>query len=997
MAVVFAAIGAAIGSTTGAFLIMYAAELATAALILGSSAYSSAQRSRAKRQATAAYNAAQVDRLANVVTTTGKRQLVLGRCRVGGNAFFRGSTGQYNERFFMAVAIAGHEIDAVETVWFNDQALTLDANGWVQTAPYARTRTETRTIYSGLEEPAPAAPAEALPGTVQQIDGELRFSGRGADRRTSGQTTYQVNVTESFARVRWLLGSPDQAADAGLVAAFPSLWTADHRARGVAYLVAELLYDETAYATGIPTLTATVRGARCFDPRTGTTAWTENPAIMQRHVLLHPYFGKRSSLTAEEDARISAAANACDVAHNYGAGAVPLFRAALVAEYGTAARDLLDDLAQAMGGQWAHAAGQFHTRAGVYTAPVMTLTAADLATTTRSEDGSTSSQPVAISVHRARVDKVNSYTPVIWDSAQGFQRTTLAPVTSSALVAADGGSVLAQEIDLPAVFYAQQAQHVAGIAMRDARDPLVISASFTLRAWPLELFDVVGLTMPRYGWTAKPFMVLGRTIDGQGRVALTLKETAAAIYQPDAAFVASGYADNTALPNPWFVAPPTLGTPASGTAHLLLQADGTIVSRVWVTWAPIVDLSVLQAGGVQVQWALLAGDGNPLAWQALPQVPGNESGVYITGAPDGEVIAIRARARNTLAVGDWGAVTYHTVVGQTEPPPAFDFVAVLAQPDGTRQYEFGYTTTQQPADWLGCSIRYLPGTVAAPVWASMLPLQQASTHYTASPVEQNAPLEGAWTFAFRSLDRSGNLGPLQLVYATLAKRRSGSTYAEIPNDPAWPGTLASLVRVGSVLEAASATTWDTLPSTWDAWTTWAISPAASGSYTTPGLDLETTLAGQIDATVDALGVVTVELSTSADGSTWGAWQPASTVFVARWVRLRVTVAADGSNPLATLRALTWRVSAEVKREYLNDLAPGAFAGVYRLGTGDVRAPLANTYAVIRSATATVQDGSGGAWTWVRLDKDTTTGPRFQFRLAGALADPPLVDFEIEGI
>jgi hypothetical protein len=50
----------------------------------------------------------------------------------------------------------------------------------------------------------------------------------------------------------------------------------------------EFWYDETAFPSGLPNVTAIVRGARCFDPRTGATAWTQTPALMMRHVLTHP-------------------------------------------------------------------------------------------------------------------------------------------------------------------------------------------------------------------------------------------------------------------------------------------------------------------------------------------------------------------------------------------------------------------------------------------------------------------------------------------------------------------------------------------------------------------------------------------------------------------------------------------------------------------------------------------------------------------------------------
>ncbi len=340
----------------------------------------------------------------------------------------------------------------------------------------------------------------------------------------------------------------------------------------------------------------------------------------------------------------------------------------------------------------------------------------------------------------------------------------------------------------------------------------------------------------------------------------------------------------------------------------------------------------------------------------------------------------------------------YTVQGLRQPPPPFDFARVLAQPDGTREYQFGYTTTERPVDWLGASIRHTPGIVPTPDWDAMLPLQESSTHYTASPVELNAPLEGDWTFAFRSIDTTGNLSTPVVVSVTLSKRRSGSTYLEVSNDPAWPGTAAGLVRVGGVLEAESATTWDSDTTDWHVDMAWADAPVASGTYTTPTVDLETTLVGQIDATADALGAVTIEHSTSTDGgATWGAWQAASEAFSGRWVRLRVTVAGTVPEPLATLRSLSWRVSAEVVREYLDDVVPAALTGAQRIGTGDVRAPVAKTYAVIRAATATVQDSTGGAWSVVRIDKNHTTGPRFQFLRNGVLTDPQLVDFDIEGI
>jgi hypothetical protein len=953
--------------------------LVTAAFFVASTAYSSAQASKAKRKARDQYNASQVDRLVNVPGTVVPRELVLGRVRKGGHVFFRGSIGTNKEKFVMLVVLAAHEIDGVEQIWLNDVPVTLDGSGYVQTAPYLLSRRESGSVAGAV------APPEAIPGTIFT-------STDGGEVSLGTTTTYQYIVNTPKARIRAYLGAPGQAADAQVIADFPSLWTAAHRADGIAYLVCEFWYDETAFPSSLPTVTATLRGARCFDPRTGLTAFTENPAIQQRHVLTHPYFGKRAALGADEDARIVAAANACDILHNYGEGPLAMYRASLVLPFGSAARDGLDDLAQAMAGQWAYAAGQFFTRAGAYTAPVLAFTEADLAVVQRSADGSVSQQGIGISTHRARADKFNVVTPRIFDAAQDYKEVPVSPVKATALIVADGAE-LVQEIDMPAVFYAQQAQHVAGVSMRDARDPLTVVLSFKMSAYRAELFDTVTLTIPRYGWAAKEFIVTSRQWTLEGLIQLTLKETAAAIYQPDAAFVATGYADNTALTRPWDIQPPTITESdiSSGTDLLLRQSDGTIVTRVQVRWAPITDETLRFGGTVEVQWARID---SVLSWQTVRASPLDEQ-VRIVGAPDGARIVIRARTRNSLAVSDWTLQLPHDVVGKTEPPPPFDTFLVLAQPDGTRQYNFAYTTTPRPPDWEGAEIRYITGSVPSPTWEAMTPLQDDNTFYTASPVETNAPIRGEWTFACRSRDTTGNLSTARVITIDLGDRRLGAAFAEVDNDPTWPGTRTGFVLAGSFLEVLGSGTWDTIPTTWGAWNSWVASPAASPSYTFPALDLLATTSGQIDTTIDALGTVLVELRTGPDGTTWSTWGDASAPFTARWVQVRVTVTATGGEPIPVLRSASYIVSAETKSEYINDIVPAALTGLYRIGTGDVRAPLAKTYTLIRFATAIIQ--ASGDWTVTRIDKDTTTGPRFQFRNAGTLADPGLVDFYIEGI
>ena len=49
------------------------------------------------------------------------RKIIYGRARIGGNVVYLESTGDDNKYLWLVIAIAGHEIDAYEQVWFNDQ------------------------------------------------------------------------------------------------------------------------------------------------------------------------------------------------------------------------------------------------------------------------------------------------------------------------------------------------------------------------------------------------------------------------------------------------------------------------------------------------------------------------------------------------------------------------------------------------------------------------------------------------------------------------------------------------------------------------------------------------------------------------------------------------------------------------------------------------------------------------------------------------------------
>lgn len=726
---------------------------AYAITLVGTFALSSYQKRKAERAAKAQFDAAQVDRLVNLQGTVVQRTLVLGRTRVGGHCFFKSSVGQFKELFIMCIALAEHEIDGVEQIYLNDQPVDVNELGQVTTAPYGQSATisDQKISFSTTV----ILDHDPLPGSVSAIESPFGMvGGHEVQCSVNGREVtiinplpgwyftvyYQYAGFNSFVNIRWHLGSPDQTADGGLTAMLPGVWTWDHRARGVAYLVAQFIYNDGALPSGIPTVTAKIRSAKLYDPRDGVTRFSENPALMMRHVMMHPRFGKRTSMRASEDARIIAAANACDTGISYtGSDWVPTFRSAGVYLEGAPASDVLDDLAQAMAGKWAYAAGELFVRAGVYQAPVMSLTEADLAVVQTAADGSVSQSGISISPHLPRNEKVNTVAIRIWDQSANYVETPIQPFQSDALVAADGAQLF-QEVSMPGVFYAPQAYHIAGILLRDSRDPLRVTLTFKLRAWPLEIFDSIYLTLAHFGWVNKEFIIEDWRFSPQSGVILTMKETSAAIFQYGAGFLPGGYAPNTGLPKPWDIHPPSILSVDSGEGQLIVQNDGTILNSVLVKWAPIQDASIVNGGNVQVRFRVLP-DG---AWQTVT-VPGDATEARLTGVNDLDVILIIARTSNTIAASDWSTQIIHTVIGKTEPPPNVENLSISGA-------VLSWSLSRRVPDLAGFVFRFHYGQNLD--WNSAAPLHTGLV--TASPWEPEMRPGGLVTIMVKAQDTSGN-------------------------------------------------------------------------------------------------------------------------------------------------------------------------------------------------------------------------------------------------
>ena len=335
------------------------------------------------------------------------------------------------------------------------------------------------------------------------------------------------------------------------------------------------------------------------------------------------------------------------------------------------------------------------------------------------------------------------------------------------------------------------------------------------------------------------------------------------------------------------------------------------------------------------------------------------------------------------------------VVNQPPAPP--DFFTIFRQPDGTRQLDWGWTVTPKPVDLQGVLIRVSSNT--SDPWESMRPFVTDDGFFVASPLESNQLIAGTYALEARSRDKQGLVSTSgRRIVATLDDPRLGTVLDSFDcRALGWPGTLTDcfISAPSGYLEAASNDTWATLPATWDAWTRWNQNPKTPIRYQYSDIDVGAPVVLRPLVQVDADGAVTIEEQHSTDNVTWTAWAAIAASFSARYVRVRVSVAATGPAPLPLIRDVRIGIDAPVKTEDVNDFVPSALTGSYRIGVGDIRVPITGSFAVIRTVLPAVQSATG-TWSWRIVDKNTSPGPRVQFLNAGVLADPPLVDCFVKG-
>jgi hypothetical protein len=355
------------------------------------------------------------------------------------------------------------------------------------------------------------------------------------------------------------LGAPGQAACATLIAAapqfqvFPNGWTSAHQLKGVAYVYVRMDWDENVFNQGFPDLRFDVVGKNdIYDPRTGTTGWSNNPIICLRDYFTWP-MGIGCYSSEVNDTIISAEANVCDEDVPLAAGGTEKrFTANGTVDLSSTPADIVNALLSSCAGTPAYLSGQWAFYAAHWRGAVGSIGDDDLASS------------ITINARQASSDRYNGVKGVFISADNNWQTSDFPPFyhgtdrgyASDDYLADDGGQPTDRrwkDIQLPFTTSAATAQRLAKLDLESFRREKTITVQTKISKFAHQPPDVVNFTHARWGaeFTNKTFAVNAAQLtmeappdpnnlngsNGQGQSAapallmnFTLRETDANVY-----------------------------------------------------------------------------------------------------------------------------------------------------------------------------------------------------------------------------------------------------------------------------------------------------------------------------------------------------------------------------------------------------------------------------------------------------------------------------------
>ena len=526
-------------------------------------------------------------------------RIVYGCARLAGVETFLHLTGTNNEYFHQVLTLTGYKVYQINDMYFDGVLVPLDGSG----------------------------------------DATGKFAG--------------------YVHVEKHTGDPNDTSQPfpGLASAAPTKWTAAHLQRGRAKVYVRLKWSADLFPNGRPNITFDVKGAEVWDPRTSTTAYSENSALCTRDYLANTAYGMAAASTELDDAAggsIRAAANICDEDVNLNpTGTEKRYTTNGVFDTSAKPADIMRDLLTPMAGYLTYINGKFGLFAGAWRTPTLTLTDGDLR------------GPIKYDARISRSEIFNAVKGLYLCPTNKWQPADF-PAWTNATYEAEDGERIWRDLQLPFTVSSATAQRLAKIELERARRQGTLSLPCKLVAYKAQPGDVIKVTHDRFTWAEKTFEVLGvklaADLDANENpilgVDLACRETDSTVYvwsSADEKLVSAP--PGTTLPDGNVVGAPTN---LILTSYSVMRADGARGTFIKADWTLPADIFVISGGRIHVEYKKAA-DSIYISGGTLA---GATTECALAGVDDGVLYDVRIRSENSYgAVGGW-------VAGQHTPSGA---------------------------------------------------------------------------------------------------------------------------------------------------------------------------------------------------------------------------------------------------------------------------------------------------------------------------------------
>jgi hypothetical protein len=567
-------------------------------------------------------------------------------------------------------------------------------------------------------------------------------------------------------------GTNTQAADSNLISAVTD-WTSAHQLKGTAYLYVKMKYDQDAYASGLPTITADLKGTKVYDARTATTAWSDNPVLCIRDYLTNSRYGRSIETSLIDDTSFNAAANYCEESVTIGGVSKTRYTCNGVVDTSQGSMDVLKKLLTACRGFLVFSGGKYK----------LVIDKPETAAFTFSEDNIIGAWSIKLGDKNSQFNRIraNFYNP------DRQWQPDIAVIDSSTLRIQDNGLLLEKTIDLPFTSDIDRAKMITTINLNQSRQQIMCEFTATIEGLRCEVGDVVYIKHATPGWSSlnggsgKKFRVMRITLQNNDEVRILAMEYDANAYDFGTIQV-SDTAPNTNLPDATQIGQPS-ALSISEELFVTNTSQGAQV-RANLTWAAPTDAFV-HSYDVEYQHEA---DG----WNYVTTT--KNLSAQINNLKAGEFY-FRVRSINTIGVrSNWTETSKIVFAGLTAPPAIITNFSVRAI-DGSCHLQWDRVTDIDVLHGGYIRIRHTPMTSGV-TWAHGTDIGEALAGTATNVV---LPLL-AGTYMAKAVDSAGNFSTDEIqAVTTVPNILDFNAVSTLTEHPSFTGQKEDTTVSGSVL------------------------------------------------------------------------------------------------------------------------------------------------------------------------------------------------------